>query len=83
MPNELNPRSQVIASEIRAEMGRQRKSVAELAESSGIPLSTLRRSVNAERAFTLDELWEVGNSLGVRVSDLVAKASREKGQPAA
>lgn len=83
MPNELNPRSQIIASEIRAEMGRQRKSVTELAETTGIPLSTLRRSVNGERAFTMDELWDVTRSLGVLASDLVSKAIKSLETPAA
>lgn len=82
MPNELNMRSVKVAAEIRAEMARQKVSVNTLSEAVGIPLSTLRRSVNGTRSFTLDELHAVGEALGLRLSVLISRTGNHE-EPAA
>lgn len=74
MPNELTTSSQRIAAEIRAEMARQKISINQLAEDIGMPISTLRRSVNGDRPFTLDEFWEITSSLGIKPVEVVARA---------
>lgn len=57
-------------------MARQKKSANQLSDEVGIPLSTLRRSLNGIRSFTLDELQQIGNVLGLRISVLIAQAKK-------
>lgn len=76
MPNELTPSSQRIAGEIRAEMGRQKVSVNTLADEIGMPISTLRRSVNGDRPLTLDEFWAITRHLDIDPAALVAETHR-------
>ncbi|WP_445227935.1 helix-turn-helix domain-containing protein [Corynebacterium sp. H127] len=76
MPNGLSSRSREIATEVRAELARQEISVNEVAETTGIPISTLRRSVKGHRSFTVDELFAVTRMLNISVSGLVQKAER-------
>jgi len=74
MPNELNTRSERVAEEIRAEMARQQISVDALSEESGVPISTLRRSVKGQRPFTIQELFVITRLLGTTVVDIVQRA---------
>ena len=74
MPNELNTRSERVAEEIRAEMARQQITVDALSEKSGIPISTLRRSVKGQRPFTIQELFVITRLLGTTVVDIVQRA---------
>ncbi|BBJ71037.1 hypothetical protein KPHES18087_05080 [Corynebacterium ulcerans] len=76
MPYEITSRSGAIAAEIRAEMARQQKSLSELSDAVGIPLSTIRRSVKGQRAFTIDELASVAAWLGRDLLELVKKTDR-------
>lgn len=76
MPSELTTSSQCIAGEIRAEMGRQKISINTLADEIGMPVSTLRRSVNGDRPLTLDEFWAITNQLRVDPATLVAQSIR-------
>ena len=77
MPNELRPRSKGIAAEIRAELAKQELSVSSVANKTGIPVSTLRRSVRGFRPFTTDELFAITSLLGVRMSEIVSRAESE------
>lgn len=74
MPNELTTRSERIAAEIRAEMARQMISNNALADEIGMPISTLRRSVNGDRPFNLDEFWAVAQALDLSATELVARS---------
>ncbi|WKE50371.1 helix-turn-helix transcriptional regulator [Corynebacterium tuberculostearicum] len=74
MPNELNTRSERVAEEIRAEMARQQISVDALSEKSGIPISTLRRSVKGQRPFTITELFVITRLLGISVVEIIQRA---------
>lgn len=74
MPNELNARSERVAEEIRAEMARQQVTVDALSEKSGIPISTLRRSVKGHRPFTINELFVITRLLGISVVEIIQRA---------
>lgn len=74
MPNELNARSERVAEEVRAEMARRQISVNALSEESGVPISTLRRSVNGQRPFTIQELFVITRLLDTTVVDIVQRA---------
>lgn len=68
--------SQRIAAEVRAEMGRQHKQVtlSAMSAETGITHSTLRRSIDGSRSFTLDELERVAAYLGLTIADLASRA---------
>lgn len=74
MPNELKTRSERVAEEVRAEMARRQISVDALSEESGVPISTLRRSVKGQRPFTIQELFEITRLLGTTVVDIIQRA---------
>lgn len=77
MPNKLKSSSELVSEEIRAELARQKKSVNGLAEYIGSPISTIRRSVNGHRPFTLDELDATAAYLGIGVIELIRKSRNE------
>ena len=74
MPNELTTRSERVAEEVRAEMARQEITVNTLSEESGVPISTLRRSVKGQRPFTIQELFVITRLLDTTVVDIVQRA---------
>ena len=74
MPKELKTRSERVAEEVRAEMARRQISVDALSEESGVPISTLRRSVKGQRPFTIQELFVITRLLGTTVVDIVQRA---------
>lgn len=78
MPNELNTRSERVAEEVRAEMARRQISVNALSEESGVPISTLRRSVNGQRPFTIQELFVITRLLETTVVDIVQRAEAQQ-----
>jgi transcriptional regulator with XRE-family HTH domain len=54
-----------VATEIRAEMARQRKTQADLAEALGISPSTARNRLEGKPAFTIKDLGRIAVWLGV------------------
>ena len=74
MPNELNTRSERVAEEVRAEMARRQISVDALSEESGVPISTLRRSVKGYRPFTIQELFVITRLLDTTVVEIIQRA---------
>lgn len=66
-------RREQVATEIRAEMARQRISLTALADATSISLSTLRRRIDGRIAFRVDELDKVTAALGLRPADLYAR----------
>ncbi|RCS81822.1 helix-turn-helix domain-containing protein [Brachybacterium alimentarium] len=63
--------SRGVAAEVRAEMARQRTSRKELADATGISLSTLRRRLDDDTPFALDELPRVAHALNVPIAALM------------
>lgn len=66
--------SRRIADEVRAEMGRQRKSQADLARALGMHASTVSRRLDGSSAFDISELVTLAEWLGVSASTLLARA---------
>lgn len=60
-----------VAAEIRAEMARQRMSLAELAGRIGLSESTLRRRLDGRTPFGLDEFARTAAALNVPVEQLM------------
>ena len=59
---------------VAREIARQRVGVAWLAGASGIPVRTLRRYLKAERDVKLKHVCSISRALGVRCSEMVARA---------
>lgn len=72
MPN--TPTTEQVAGEIRAEMARQRKRMADLADVLGISYATLNRRLTRNRSFRLDELELIAAYLGTTVTSLLGRA---------
>lgn len=66
-------RSERLAGEIRAELGRQRKTVRGLAKHLHIGEVTLWRRMTGVSEFRLDELASVADFLGLSVSELTER----------
>jgi transcriptional regulator with XRE-family HTH domain len=64
-----------LAATIRELMENQGRSVNNLADSTGIPFSTLRRRVRGLRPFTTTELDLVATELGTDIATLFTQAS--------
>ncbi|WP_197079701.1 helix-turn-helix domain-containing protein [Corynebacterium kalinowskii] len=82
MPNELKSRSEAVAVEVRAELARQEKTINQVADYVGIPVSTMRRSVKGQRPFTIDELGAVSEFLGVGIVQLLKRTTTAPGTAA-
>lgn len=65
-----------LAAEIRAEMARQRVSVAQLSGETGIALSSLYRRLNGVKPLLVEELDAISASLGVPVWELANRAKK-------
>lgn len=61
----------VIAGEVRAELGRQGKNRAELADMADISRSAINRKLNAEVSFTTEEILRVAKALNVSPSNFL------------
>lgn len=72
-----------LASEIRAEMGRDRMKATELSDKTGISASSIKRKVFEEsRRISTDELEDIAKALGVPAWELMRRAE-ESDVPAA
>jgi hypothetical protein len=69
------PTSRVVADEVLARLGRMRQSRVWLSAATGIPLTTLTRRLNAQSAFTIDELDIIATALGTGLVDLIAASA--------
>ena len=64
-----------IAPEVRSELARQRMTMKQLAEKSGLSYDSIRRKIKEEsRDFTVGELNLIAQTLSVRVSTLILRA---------
>ncbi|PZO98730.1 MAG: hypothetical protein DI609_09945 [Corynebacterium urealyticum] len=55
-------------------MARRQISVDALSEESGVPISTLRRSVKGYRPFTIQELFVITRLLDTTVVEIIQRA---------
>lgn len=67
---------QVVAAEVRAEMGRQRKTGVELATVLGISQQSASRRLRGETGLDLDEVAVVAEWLGVAPHHLLSTPAR-------
>lgn len=74
MTHTPGPLGQRTAAEIRAELGRQKKSGRWLAQAIGAPQNTVNRWIGGETAPPLDALYAMCRVLGISVADLIAEA---------
>ena len=73
-----------IAAEIRAEVGRQRMSLTDLAEATGSTKQKLSRQINTEeQKLEIPDLTAIAAALNLRVSDLVIRAEENAQEVAA
>lgn len=63
-----------VAAEVRAEMGRQRLTVAALSGQVGMSAQTLHRRLDRPEALTLAELLDITDVLGVPLDALLDRA---------
>jgi transcriptional regulator with XRE-family HTH domain len=71
----LEAARRAIATEVRAEMGRQNKSLRDLADTLGLSHQSLALRVRGDRAFRSDELVLLANALGVPADQFVRIAA--------
>ena len=73
-----------IAAEIRAEVGRQRMSLTDLAEATGSTKQKLSRQINTEeQKLEIPDLTAIAAALNLRVSDLIIRAEENSQEAAA
>lgn len=63
-----------LAAELRAEIAAQQAKPADLAAAVGIPTSTLKRALRAERTITMDLLVALADALEVQAGTLLERA---------
>jgi transcriptional regulator with XRE-family HTH domain len=71
------PIKQRVASEVRANMARQRISGSEMARRIGVSQPYLHRRISGEIPFDIDDLARVAEVLNVRIADLLPRDQRE------
>lgn len=74
MSSRPGPLGQHVATELRAELGRQSKSRRWLAEQLGVPHNTLSRWVSGETCPPLDDLDRMCEALGLTMLEVMAAA---------
>jgi len=67
--------SEAVSAELRAELARRKIPVRTMASLTGIPLSTLQRTLNAQRAVDVEDLNEFCTFLDIETSELIARAT--------
>jgi transcriptional regulator with XRE-family HTH domain len=76
MSNRPGPLAQRIASELRAELGRQNLSRRALADSLGQSHVTVSRWINGDGPMSFDALDAICRVLGVSVADMLSRADQ-------
>lgn len=81
MSSRPGPLAQRLASELRAEMARQRRSGRWLADQIGQPHNTVARWLSGDSNPGIDFVADMCHALGIRLTDLVYNVERqERGQ---
>lgn len=65
--------TETVAAEIRAELGRQQTSAAELAKRLGVSGTYVWRRLNGQAALSTDDLERISDALGVSVTALLGR----------
>lgn len=71
-----------VAEEIRAEIARQKISVRDLSEMTGIPKSSLARIVDGSRSPRITDAEAISRAVGIKLSDLIRRAETTSAQAA-
>jgi transcriptional regulator with XRE-family HTH domain len=66
-----------VAAEIRAELGRQRISQADLARRLGVSRPWVSRRLNGDTALTIGDIATIADNLGVPVTHFVAPVDEQ------
>lgn len=70
----IGPMTEAVAEELRAELARQKRSAKSFAEAEGLNRSTLHKTLNAQRAIDVDDLFHLADLLGVSPSAMFSRA---------
>lgn len=70
----IGPMTEAVAQELRAELARQKRSAKRLAEENGLNRSTLHKTLNAQRAIDVDDLFTLADLLNVSAAELFSRA---------
>lgn len=76
-PREVGDLESLIVQKIREHLGVSQIAAAQISEQTGIPESTLSKTLNCKRSSNLVELQAIVNALGLRLSDVIKEAERE------
>lgn len=83
MPNEQAETATVmrdaIATEVRAELGRQRKTQREVGQMLGLPQSSIALRLNGKTPFRAEELVALAEALGVSVDRFIPSQTTPAG----
>ena len=66
-----------VAAEVRAELARQNKSKASLAQAAGISIDTLRRRLDGVYPFYVEEIDAICFFFGIPVAEFIARARED------
>lgn len=66
------PASRTVADEVLAILARKRLTRTWLTVETGIPIATMSRRLNAQSAFTIDELVSIAQALDVSLGEVLA-----------
>lgn len=69
----VTPTTVRVAAEVRAELGRQKMSIRELAAKLEQPRSNVSRRLNGEQPLTIDDITAIARALGVPLAALLPK----------
>lgn len=67
-----------VAGAVRAEVARQRRSRLDLARAIGVSRATVDRRLAGEQDFTVTELQDAADFLGVKAADLLAETDGDR-----
>jgi transcriptional regulator with XRE-family HTH domain len=71
----IGPMSKAVSAELRAALARAKMSVSRLATESGMAKSTLHKTLNAQRAVDVEDLYFICDYLGVQPETVIAAAT--------
>ena len=74
-------RRTAVAAEVRAELAAQGKTHVELAQATGISVTTLRRRLNGSKPFYVEELGSVCRFFGLTIDSLMSRVGQRQVSP--
>lgn len=73
---EVGPMTEAVAGELRAALARKKLSMREFARTSGLPLTTLQRTLSGKRAIDVDQLFEICDWLQIDAGEVIEAAEK-------